>query len=289
MLRNSIIGAAGSSGLPSIDLSEFVYNPDKSSVYDNSGDGETEIPDLALNVKRGVSVKLDGTRVWLTNRNRREVYGITLGAAWDWSSSSITNQWFTPNFIETPPLWGDDGNICYFFSDFPKTAFRYTASTPYNINTLTYTGDFDFSSIRPYDDSAYEYVLKDGSRWGTIDGSRASFQVDMPIPYSFSGASVVSNTPVYLPFDEDPNVFNKINCGWFNRNGKLFVKGGLQGITSYKLGTAYDVSTAVETGFVNTENTFGQVYCVALNEDLDKMMTAQFGLGTGVRFCIYEK
>jgi len=305
MLRNSIIGAAGSGGLPSIDLSAFVYNAAKSSpIYNKNGtDFGSGVSDLAQALDQGMEVKPDGTQVWLIDRPLKEIVEVTLGSPWDWSSMNITARSVPPSSsgwtkIGSTIIWADDGNLCYFHEDGGSatgsinTAYQYAASTPYNIATLSYVGSSNVMSPLVATGSGgtwqFMYPYEDGSGWIIIDVADKAYYVTMSTPHSLATASLVSTTPKVIPSIDTSDPVRWMRGGWFNSKGTQLVKGSVRekGVAAFELGTPFDVSTAVNTGYLDTDP-IGPTFSVAFSEKQDILMISNRD-GIDCRFSIYE-
>jgi hypothetical protein len=304
MLRNSIIGAGGSGGLASIDLSAFVHNAAKSSqIYNKSGDDfGSGISNLTRALERGMEVKPDGTQVWLMDRAINEVVEVTLAGPWDWSSMNITARSVPPSSsgwtnIGPPPIWADDGNLCYFHEDGGSvtgninTVYQYTASTPYSIATLSYVGSSNVMSPLLTTAGAlweFMYPYEDGSGWTIIEMPDKAYYVTMSTPHSLATASLVSTTAKVIPSIDTSDPVRWLNGGWFNPKGTQFAKGSIRekGVSVFELGTPFDVSTCVQTGWLDTDP-IGPTHSVEFSKKQDTLMISNRD-GANCRFSIYE-
>lgn len=300
MLRNSIIGAAGSSGeVLSLDFAEYTLNPAKSSItyHDNSSNGPT-LGLLWTNIKiRGVSASPDGTKLYLHDANQAETYEMIGAGPWDFSSLSVGyTRTVDTQGMQTTPAWSPDGTRYYMISGqtSPKIVYQYNVSTPFSLASASYAGQSSVMSSVVTNDGYLDRFNKIGTLLLDGDGSQFYITDDggfntkiygatMSTNFEVTTSSLISSTAT--PFQAQIRIWG----GWIHPKGKLFVTAGIDSIDSYQLEKAFDFTTAVlQSRLTRADNNIWS-RGVSVSDDLSKLVVYDCLSQREHYFSVYEK
>jgi len=196
---------------------------------------------------RGMFFKPDGTKMYITGSNGDEVNEFDLSTAWDTTTISYL-QTFSVASQETLPTgvhFKPDGTKMYVLGSTSDNVNEYDLSTGWDISTASYNQNF---SVNSQEGTPNDMWFKPDGTKMYITGS-SNDRVD---EYNLSTAWDVSTAS----HNQNFSVAGQENSPrglWFNSSGTLMLVSGAggDGVDSYSLSTAWDVSTASHVSYVN--------------------------------------
>lgn len=187
-----------------------------------------------------------GTTAWFLTGDAI-IRQYTLSTAYDLKTLSYTSKSLSVSPQEFYPrgiAWGDSGSKFYMIGIQNDTVYEYSASTAYDISTVTYNNkSFDLNAAVPALTSPYKINWKpDGTRFFVLCGSsEAIYQFDCSTAWDVSTASYSNGFKSVNPpfsfasygFDMDPN-------------GLFFIVSGYSTyrVSKWSMSTAWDITTA---------------------------------------------
>jgi len=274
-----------SSGPVDSKMVEFYFNDDGSKIY--------------------ISRILGGT-VNVAEYNLSTPYDISL---LEMNPIYLDDGLFTGTYLIR---YNTDGTKVYILGSDTDTIYQYDLSTPYDINTRTYTSKtldvssedtlgysfcFNSTGTKIYymgytNDTVYQYTL--GTAWDLSTGSYDSvsqvftenstfFDIKLSSDdsklyllggYSYVYQYTMSTDQITSASYDSQNVYtNSIYSFNFSSDGSYIFLAGSGFIKSYKLGTAWDLSTEV-VDYTYTNGDFGTIRGIDFNADGTKMTTS---------------
>ena len=206
----------------------------------------------------GVTWKPDGTKFYAIYSDVNSIKEFTAIALWNITNAVQTGT-FSVGFLDTSPQalqWRKNGNVCYFFGNQTDTVYQLNATTPYEVNSLSYNNEFFEPSMLPLTARGM-FMRDDGKKiYISLEGASMSIREhDILTPFDLSTANT---TPVgTLPLTKEPRDI------FFKSDGSmLFIIAGISNsVERYILSTPWDITSAVFTDFVDlfflSTDTFG--------------------------------
>ena len=172
--------------------------------------------------------------------------------------------------------WGNNGTVFFMCTNAFNRMYSYTASTAYDISTLTYDNKY-FAISSPYSDPCDVIISDDGTKfWGTGRSDVIVGEFVMSTAFDLSTATY-NNSSLDMSAQLDGNC-RSISFG--DNGTKLYATGFGASyvnpkIVQYNLSTAYDLSTATYSG---NSITYQKVTTAKINADGTKMLIAAYKL-----------
>lgn len=174
--------------------------------------------------------------------------------------------------------WGNNGTVFFMCTNSFSRMYSYTASTAYDISTLTYDNKY-IAISSPYSDPCDVIISDDGTKfWGTGRTDVIVGEFVMSTPFDLSTATY-NNSSLDMSAQLDGNA-RSISFG--DNGTKLYATGyGASNVNSkvvqYNLSTAYDLSTASYSGnSIDLTSTYPGVTTAKINADGTKMLIAAY-------------
>ena len=221
------VGTSTSSNSVGFEFARFV-----SSFY--VGGQET--------VPYGVTFKPDGTKMYVIGTSGDRVWPYSLSTAWDISTASYDGDFFSVAGQDTAPLgltFSSDGTKLFVAGNSGNTIEQYTLTTAWDV-TGTVTLNTSFATVSVPSDVVFN---SDGTKMFVLNAGNDVHQYTLSTAYDLTGT--VTN---------DGAVFSVPSQGYgigFNSDGTEFYIGTASTtdtIYKYTLSTAFDLSTATDTG-----------------------------------------
>jgi hypothetical protein len=172
--------------------------------------------------------------------------------------------------------WGNNGTVFFMCTNAFNRMYSYTASTAYDISTLTYDNKY-LAISSPYSDPCDVIISDDGTKfWGTGRSDVIVGEFVMSTAFDLSTATY-NNSSLDMSAQLDGNC-RSISFG--DNGTKLYATGFGASyvnpkIVQYNLSTAYDLSTATYSG---NSITYQKVTTAKINADGTKMLIATYRL-----------
>lgn len=193
-------------------------------------------------VPTGVVFSNDGLKVFVVGAQNDSIYEYALGSAFDLTTISgvqvtkpIGGQDGGPQGI----VFNDTGSKLFLIGGITDTIYEYTLSTPFDMNTLVYSGVS--KAIDTVDDTPRGITLNNNGTKLFFSGGQhdAIYEFDLGTPYDLSTLSSLQVTAIVASEDTNPSGIA------FNSTGnKIFMVGSQHdSIYEYELGVAYDLDT----------------------------------------------
>ncbi len=224
-----------------INLPLTAYDLSKASYSGNSFDISSQEANST-----GIAWNDDGTKLFMIGIDSNSIHEYNLNVPYDittmsysGNSKSVSNQDTSPAGI----AWNNNGTKAFVHGASTDYVYEYNASTAYDINTLSYSGDrLDFSQDSNMNDMEFS---SDGTKmFGAGWGGNLIYIYDLSLAYSISNASYTGNT-----FDPSSESSEGTGIVAFSNDGtKMFVGNYFEMIYEYNLSTPYDTSTASYSG-----------------------------------------
>ncbi len=191
--------------------SDFIGQFNLSTAWDISTASHDSSTNLATQQANpyGAWFKPDGTKYYIVGTSPRyQIHEYTMSTAWDLSTGSYTTvsaDLFDPDVTTGGTVnypsgiqWKSDGTEVYIFSYLGDAIGRFTASTAWDMSTLSLTSKYSFLNGDDYwdgfikeDDGAYLYLLS----------SSQVTEYKFETPYTITLPSSVQNKPNYVNSD----------------------------------------------------------------------------------------
>lgn len=191
----------------------------------------------------GIAFKSDGTKLFVVSRQNDNVTEYQLSTAWDIDTAvfkyALTEflyvglQTASPRGLTFKP----DGSKL-FITSLTDDIFEYTLSTPWNIDTASFSQSFDLQSTQS--DLEGHFFRSDGLKMYTVgSGVSAVREFDLSVAWDISTLNYQQNFIVNSEETSAEDLF-------FSTDGsRMYVLGSdSDAVHEYALSTAWDISTA---------------------------------------------
>jgi sugar lactone lactonase YvrE len=196
----------------------------------------------------GVALSSDGTRMFVADFSNQVIYQYDLSTAWDQNSASYGGVSFSVAGQISNNLYGltfsADGTKMYAIRALGAEVFQYTLSTPWALNTASYSG-LSFNPSAQTNNLSGIAVRPDGAKFYLVGSNNSTiFQYSMSTPGnissgSYDGISLSVSGQDGIPFGIA-----------FKPDGtRLYVSGQANGgVFEFGVSTAWVLSSAVYSG-----------------------------------------
>jgi DNA-binding beta-propeller fold protein YncE len=248
------MGAAAPTGPEGAwDLSYAYYDPPESLRWtlDNSlGDGARFITNSQDTNPTDVFLKPDGTKMYIVGNDGNDVNEYDLSTAWDVSSASFLQN-FSVSAQDTSPegiFFKPDGTKMYILGYDGRDVNEYDLSTAWDVSSASYLQNFSVSGQESLPNGLF--FKPDGTKMYVVGISGDDVnEYDLSTAWDVSSASYLQNFSVSAQDTVPTDVF-------FKPDGtKMYVTGQLEDqVYEYNLSTAWDVSSASYSNYVNVQS-----------------------------------
>lgn len=224
----------------------------------------------------------DGNRFWLIGTNGDSIRQFTVGTPFSINTIS-QHRIFSVSSQESSPYtftWSNDGTKLYVAGASSDRIHQYSASTPFDINGLTY--DNISVPVNGQDGNPYSLQIStDGTKMFMLGVSTDTiYRYDLVVPYDISGMTY-SNVSYYVGnLETSPTSFK------FSTDGNKFFIGGTSQDTifEYEMNSPFDITTAKHNNNIyKYEVGSGTMRGIAFSNTGHKMYIADYSSDT-----IYE-
>ena len=251
-----------------VDQSDFTLNASSlvtgASISGFMGvDGDTQytvtVSGIAGDGVLSVDLNDNGTGIIATAGGAPIAGGLTnglrhyVGAAFDVSRAIYNGdgERFYVGGQETSPYslaFSGDGTKMYVIGYTGDDINEYDLSTAYDVSTAVYAGDGERFSIQVQEGNPRSLTFNaDGTKMYVVGSSEDINEYDLGTPYDVSTAVYTGDGERFHVGGQDYSPYSLA----FNADGmKMYVTGNSRNIGEYDLSIAYDVSTAVYTGYL---------------------------------------
>lgn len=143
-------------------------------------------------VPMGIYFKPDGTKMFICGAQDTEVLEYVLSTAWNISTASYINNFFSTALQDTTPIdlvFSTDGTKMFIVGSSNDTVFEYSLSSAWNISTASYYNNF-FSTALQENNPKGLFFNPDGDKMFIVGaGSKTVFQYSLSTDYDVSSAS----------------------------------------------------------------------------------------------------
>jgi len=221
----------------------------------------------------GLSLRSNGLKVYIgftTGSDVNKGLQYSISPAWDinpLTSDSIEHDFTTDQTLLSQFFWRLNGDNLYAIDSMDLRVYGYSASTSWNISTLTLDNSFDLSSETSLPQNVF--FRDNGSRMFVTDfNENEIFQYTLSTAWDVSSASYDFVSFGLLQLNSGP-------AGIFFRpdGKKMFIVDATQNdLYAYNLSTAWDLSTAsYNNDTFDTSPQTGNAQGIYINPDGDKM------------------
>jgi hypothetical protein len=205
----------------------------------------------------GLAMNNDGTKMYYKRQAISQIDEYTLSTPYDVSTATSPASYVTSYPNVTGMIVANNGEKLYLY-DTTGTSFReFTFDTPYDITSLNETGSFaspDVNSIGGFDFSI------DGRILYVLGFDDVVYAYKLGIPWQLGSA----NSTAFQTLDVSPiATINPIDIR-FNKNGDYMYICDAYVVRSYKLATAWDITTHTSIG--SQSHAYGMDY-PAISDD----------------------
>ena len=187
----------------------------------------------------GISIKPDGTKLYVTGSNSEELNEYDLATPWDLKTAS---------FVRVKALSGTtninglvikpDGTEFYFVDENTNLVYQYTATVPWNVASVGFTTSYDATS-QDTDLTGISIIGVGTTMYLCGDSSNTIYQYSLSTPWNVSTASLTTSFGVGANDLTPRGVYVK------DDGAKMFVVGDTNDrVYEYSLSTPGNVSTA---------------------------------------------
>jgi len=224
----------------------------------------------------------DGSRFWMIGTNGDNIRQFTVGTPFSINTISqhrlfsVSSQEANPNGF----TWSNDGAKLYVVGSSSDRIHQYSASTPFEINGLTY--DNISIPVNGQDSNPYSLQMSiDGTKMFMLGVTTDTiYRYDLVVPYDISGMTY-SDVNYYVGnFETSPTSFK------FSTDGnKFFIGGSSQDtIFEFEMNAPFEITTAKHNNNIyKYEVGGGNMRGIAFSNTGHKMYVADYGSDT-----IYE-
>ncbi len=199
---------------------------------------------------RDISFSSDGTRMYILGNAGNDITQYTLSTAWNISTAaspvvfSVAAQDTTPYGMFFHP----DGTSFYMVGPTADVVYRYNMSTAWNVTTATFSNSFSVAAQETEPNAIY--FSSDGTRM-YIAGTTGDDVNQYNLGTAWDITTAVYNTVFSVStYETAPQGLSFNNAGT-----KMYIVGSTYNrITEFNLGTAWSISTAVFSSYVNIRN-----------------------------------
>lgn len=189
---------------------------------------------------RGVQMKSDGTKMYVTGTNSKNIHQYTLSPAWDATSASydsvshaVGSEDLAPYGLALKP----DGTKMYIIGGFANSVFQYTLSVAWDMSTASYDSiSYNLGAISPSE----VRFRTDGTKMYIASAVAPSVrQYTLSTPWNVSTASYDS-----VSFGVGPQEPSLLGIDLQTDGSKLFIVGNSSdSIHQYTLSTPWLISS----------------------------------------------
>ncbi|WP_163321675.1 YncE family protein [Draconibacterium mangrovi] len=183
----------------------------------------------------------DGTKFFYGSTSNDRVYSYSLSTAWDISTASYDNAYFSVSQDGTPfgLTFSEDGAKMFIAGSANDRIYSYSLSTSWDISTVSYDNVYFSVSGQTGSPFGVDFSV-DGFKM-YVSGTSNLYEYTLSTAWDISTASYVQNIGVT---NSNPHV-----C--FSNDGYTFwiTELGNNRISQYDLSTAWDISTAAYNNF----------------------------------------
>jgi hypothetical protein len=181
----------------------------------------------------------DGTKMYTCGDHFNRVFQYSLSTAYDVSTASYANKYFSANSFTHGIFWKPDGTKIYLPRATTDIIYEYSVSTAWDISsTLTQTATLDVSSKET--NLGGTILNPTGTELYASGGSSDSVN-----QYSLSTAWDLSTASFTQAYDVSAQQTSLASTAFNDDGTKMFITGTVpKSVFQYSLSTAYDVSTA---------------------------------------------
>lgn len=226
---------------------------------------------------------IDGSKFYQISQNNDEIYDFDVSTPYDLTTATTAGN--SPSFQSEDDsirgmAWDNLGNNLFISGNSGDNVYRYSAATPYDLTTLTYTGDtFNFGP-QSTAMTALEFSTN-GLRMFLSDISFFIYEYSLSTGFDITTASLNDD------YDTDAEDDNTTGIA-FNQDGsKMFLSGNeTQEINEYGLSTNFNISTSSHNNAFDISGELpSAVHGLSFNKDGTKMYV---GPGDSTNEVIYE-
>lgn len=205
----------------------------------------------------GIAFKSDGTKLYVTGRSTDDVTEYQLSTAWDITTAvfdyaltdflNISSETTTPQGL----TFKSDGSKLFVTSSAEDDIFEYTLSTPWNIDTASFSQSFDLTGTQT--DLGGHFFRSDGLKLYTVGSGVAAVR-----EFDLSSAWNVSTISYQQSFSVNAEAPAAADVSFSSAGTQMYVIGpNSDAVHEYALSTAWDISTAsfTQSFSVATEET----------------------------------
>lgn len=185
----------------------------------------------------------DGTRMYVVGTGVDTVFQYDLATAWDVSTAVYNNVSFSVAGQDLTPqgvFFGDNGSIMYMVGATNRRVYQYTLSTPWAVNSATFSKFFQLSDTAPNS----VWFSGDGT-WMFVLGNtnKLVYRFALSTAWDIATATASGQSPVLATGE------TAVTGMTFDPTGtSMYIVGTLlDRVQRYALSTAWDVSTATPT------------------------------------------
>ena len=229
----------------------------------------------------GISIKPDGTKLFVLGKIGNDVGEYTLSTAYDISTASFVDSFSTATQLSNPRglFFKPDGTKFYAVGTTTDKVFQYSMTTAWDVSTASY--ESKEVSVSSQETSPYGLSFKtDGTKMYILGNTGGSvFQYALSTAWDISTASYDSVSYSVSSLGAFPLsvVFNDTGTEMYTTSS-----GNSQFVRVHTLTTAWDVSTASHTGSLDTsvDITAGAINGISFANSGQKMYFSQQGPDT---------
>ena len=227
----------------------------------------------------GMSLKTDGTKMYVIGASDDKVYQYTLSTPWDVTTASYASKSFSVGGQEGYPValaFSSDGAKMYVSGGYNSTIYQYTLSTPWDVSTASYASKSFNVTTAPM----YGYG-PDGIRFNS-DGTKMFVVTNINkdiLEIALSTAWDVS-TASYTQKVDAGGIYSPWGLEFNDDGTKVYITSSSNlRIYQFALSSAWDISTMATAGTYANITVATEIDDIKLSSDGTKLYYANNGIG----------